>query len=282
MKILIFLLLLFVPNWAAAQAPSNRLLSDIAYKSGTELSAYEKERCRLDVYLPDQGSDWPVLVWFHGGGLKAGDKRGTPSDGVKPEKMAASLARAGVVVVCPNYRFSPKVNFPAYLEDAAAAVAWAKANVGERGGNVKRLFIGGHSAGGWIALMLGLDSQFLEQAGVRVEEIAGLIPVSGQTVTHSTVRAERGLQRFAIVADEAAPLHHIRAKTPPLLVIYADGDLAGRADENELFIEMMKSAGNAGVKGLRATGRNHGTIASEIEREGDPAREAMLEFMSAE
>jgi len=265
------------PSWSAAETPANRILSDVAYQSDSELSAYEMERCRLDVYLPDQGGDWPVLIWFHGGGLKAGDKRGTPTDGVKPEKMATSLAKAGIVVVCPNYRFSPKVSFPAYLEDAAAAVAWAKANLGDHGADVKRLFIGGHSAGGWISFMLGLDPRYLEKAGVGLGEIAGLIPVSGQTVTHSTVRGERGLGRFAIVADEAAPLRHIRKKTPPLLVIYADGDLAGRADENELFVEMMKSAGNPGVKSLRVADRDHGSIASEIETEGDPAREAMLD-----
>ena len=166
----------------------NRILSDVAYKSGSSLDEYEAERCKLDVYLPDGGKDWPVLIWFHGGGLKGGDKRGTPNDGVKPEHMATSLAKAGIAVVCPNYRFSPKAKFPAYLDDAAAATAWAKRNLASHGANVDRLFVGGHSAGGWIAFMLGLDSQFLKKHGVELSDIAGLVPVSGQTVTHSTVR----------------------------------------------------------------------------------------------
>ena len=256
-------------------------LADVPYKSGESLSEYESERCKLDVYLPTSGTDWPVLVWFHGGGLKKGDKRGTPDDGVKTERIASSLAAAGVAVVCPNYRFSPKVTFPAYIEDAAASVAWAKTNLGAHGADVSRLYIGGHSAGGYIALMLGLDANFLKDAGTSLTDIAGLIPVSGQTMTHYTVREERGIGKYTVTADEAAPVYHLRKDSPPFLVIYGDHDMPARADENTYFIEMMKAAGNKDVTGLMVTDRTHGTIASEIAKAGDPAREAMLEFMGA-
>ena len=274
--------LLLLPTLLSAQEPANRILSDVAYKTGSALSPYEAERSKLDVYLPDSGKNWPVLIWFHGGGLKGGDKRGTPTDGVKPEHMATSLARAGIAVVCPNYRFSPKVEFPAYLDDAAAATAWAKSHLAEHGANVDRLFVGGHSAGGWIAFMLGLDGQYLEKHGIERGDIAGLIPVSGQTVTHSTVRAEQGLGRHTIIADEAAPLYYIGKNSPPMLVIFADKDMAGRADENELFVEMIRAAGNRGVRSLRVPDRDHGSIANEIARVGDPARAAILEFMAVE
>lgn len=273
--------LLILPLVSSAEEPVVQSLADVVYKSGSELSDYERERCKLDVYLPDTGKNWPVLVWFHGGGLKGGDKQGTPTDGVKPKFMAASLARAGVAVVCPNYRFSPEVKFPAYLEDAAASVAWAKAHMGEHGADVDRLYVGGHSAGGWIAFMLGLDPQFLEKEGVQLSDLAGLIPVSGQTVTHSTVRGEKGFGSHAVIADEAAPVFYVRKETPPLLVIFAEQDMRGRVAENELFVEMMKGAGNKGIQSLRVPDRNHGTIASEIATEGDPARVAMLEFMNA-
>jgi len=258
-----------------------RALSDVPYKTGDSLGDYERERCKLDVYLPEAGKDWPVLVWFHGGGLKAGDKRGTPQDGVKTEGIVASLARAGIAVVSVNYRFSPKVTFPAYLEDAAAAVAWARANMKEHGANPDRLFVGGHSAGGYLTFMIGLDPRFLEKEGLTPKDLAGLIPVSGQTVTHSTVREERGIARTTVIADEAAPLFYVRKETPPILVIYADRDMAGREAENELFVEMMKSAKNEGVTGLRVEDRTHGSIASEIAKEADPAREAILRFVGA-
>jgi len=267
---------------SSAEDSDKRILSDIAYKTGNSLNEYEAERCKLDVYLPDQGKHWPILVWFHGGGLKAGDKYGTPTDGVKPGQMAASLAKAGIAVVCPNYRFSPKVKFPAYLDDAAAATAWAKREMTSHGADVDRLFVGGHSAGGWIAFMLGLDGQFLKKRGIDASDIAGLVPVSGQTVTHSTVRSEQGLGRHTIIADEAAPLYHLGKEAPPMLIIFGDNDMAGRADENELFVEMIRRAGNKEVRSLRVAERDHSSIANEIARLGDPAREAILEFMALE
>ena len=137
-------------------------LPNIAYKSGDALSAYEKERCKLDVYLPATGKDFATLVWFHGGGLTGGNK-----DSV--DKMARSLAGAGLAVVVPNYRLSPRAKYPAYIEDAAAAVAWTKAHLAEHGGDVKRLFVSGHSAGGYLTLMIGMDGPYLHGAGVEAE-----------------------------------------------------------------------------------------------------------------
>ncbi|MEZ5385365.1 MAG: alpha/beta hydrolase [Prosthecobacter sp.] len=280
MRLLVFFLL--GTTFIRAQDPAaNRALADVSYKTGDSLTEYERERCKLDVYLPSTGKDWPVLVWFHGGGLKNGDKRGTPQDGVKTERIVSSLANAGIAVVSVNYRFSPKVTFPAYLEDGAAAVAWTQKHITEHGGDSKRIFIGGHSAGGYIALMLGADARYLANAGVKLTDIAGLIPVSGQTLTHYTVREERGGAKYHITADDASPLHYCGPNTPPFLVLYADRDMAARAEENLLFVEMMKAAGNKGMRSLLVKDRTHGSIASKIADDDDPARVAILEFMSS-
>lgn len=260
-----------------------RVLIDVPYKQGDVLSDYEKERCKLDVYLPKAGKDFATLVWFHGGGLINGDKDGRQikSDSVKTAQIARSLARAGVAVVAPNYRLSPKVTFPAYIQDAAAAVAWAKAHIAEHGGDAAKVFAGGHSAGGYLALMLGMDAHYLADAGVKLTDIAGFIPVSGQTMTHYTIRTERGEPKNAITADEAAPVHFVRADTPPFLVLYADRDMAARAEENAFFAALMRGVGNKRVTSLMIKDRTHGSIASEIEKDGDPARVAILEFIQA-
>ncbi len=229
----------------------------------------------LDVYLPPKGGqDLPTLIWFHGGGLKGGNKDGAV-------KMATSLATAGMAVVVPNYRLSPKSKYPSYIEDAAAAVAWTKAHIAEHGGDPKRLFVSGHSAGGYLTLMLGMDRHYLRDAGVEPKDIAGYIPVSGQTMTHYTVREERGIGQYTITADEAAPVHYVRVETQPFLVLYADHDMAARAEENEYFVAIMKGAGNKHITGKLITDRTHGSIAGKIWEEGDPAREAILEFIKA-
>ena len=264
-----------------ASAVDDAILTDITYKSGGELTEYEQSRCKLDVYLPKDRESFATLVWFHGGGLKQGDKAGTKEDTVLTPEIASSLAAAGIAVVAPNYRLSPKVRFPAYLEDAAAAVAWTQKHIAKHGGDPKLIFIGGHSAGGYIALMLGVDAHYLADAGVKLADIAGVIPVSGQTLTHYTVREERGGKKFHITADDAAPLHFCGPNTPPFLVLYADRDMAARGEENLLFVEMMKAAGNKGMHSQLITDRTHGSIASKIADEGDSARGAILEFMKA-
>ena len=262
-------------------AAADAVLTDVCYKSGDALTDYEQSRCKLDVYLPKDRENFATLVWFHGGGLKQGDKAGTKEDTVLTPEIARSLAAAGIAVVAPNYRLSPKVTFPAYLEDAAASVAWTQRHIAEHGGDTKKIFVGGHSAGGYIALMLGVDAHYLADAGVKVADIAGLIPVSGQTLTHYTVREERGGKKYQITADDAAPLHFCGPKTPPFLVLYADRDMAARGEENMLFVEMMRAAGNEGMHSMLIKDRTHGSIASKIAEEGDPTRIAILEFMKA-
>ena len=249
--------------------------SGVAYRSGDELSEYEQTRCKLDVYAPEDASQAPVLVWFHGGGLTGGSK-----DGKATVAIARSLTNEGLVVVVPNYRLSPKVEYPAYLEDAAAAVGWAYAHIAEYGGNPNRLFIGGHSAGGYLTFVVGMDPHYLADVGVPTTAIAGLIPVSGQTMTHFTVRAERGLTRYQVTADDAAPVRWVRADLPPMLVLYADHDMVARAAENEFLVAILKGAGHQDVTGILNQDRDHGSVANKIAEDGDPARSALLSFVT--
>ncbi len=257
------------------------VMLDIPYKTGDTLTSYERERCRLDVYLPKDKKNFPILVWFHGGGLKSGDKSSLQSgDSVRSESIAASFAESGVAVVVPNYRLSPKATYPAYIQDAASAVLWAKQQLPKYGASPKALFVGGHSAGGYLTLMLAMDPHYLRANGVEPTDIAGIIPVSGQTMTHYTVREERGLGKHTITVDEAAPVHFTRADTPPTLVMYADKDMAARAEENMYFVELMKDAGNKGIQGVMVKDRTHGTIASELVHSSDPGRLAIFEFIA--
>jgi acetyl esterase/lipase len=226
------------------------------------------------LYLPKDAKGFATLVWLHGGGLTGGNKEGAGT-----VKMARSLAAAGLAVVVPNYRLSPKVKFPAYVQDAASAFAWAKAHIAEHGGDTTRMFIGGHSAGAYLTLMLGMDIRYLDEAGIKPGDVAGFISVSGQTMTHYTVRDERGGGKYEVTADEAAPVHFARKDTPPFLVLYADHDMAARAEEDAYFVALMKGAGNGNVTGQMIAERTHGSIAAKIAEEGDPAREEILSFV---
>lgn len=281
MKLLIPFLAFALSSIALAEKPVTtsagiKVLTDIAYKSGDKLSDYEKERCKLDVYLPADKKDFATLVWFHGGGITGGDK-----DFEHTPAIARSLAQGGVAVVNVSYRLSPKATFPAYVEDAAAAVAWTFSHIAEHGGDVKKVFVGGHSAGGYLALLVGLDAHYLKDLGMEGSGVAGLIPVSPQTMTHYTVRQERGIGKYTITADEAAPVFHVRKDTPPALVLYADKDMAARAEECAYFVAIMKGAGNQQVTGKMITNRTHGSVGNDIRNEEDAARLAILDFVAS-
>jgi acetyl esterase/lipase len=148
-------------------------ISDIFYKDGP--TGYEKERCKLDLYLPKEKKDFSVIVWFHGGGLLAGDKSEDHATVV-----AKALVRKNVGVVLVNYRLNPKVKFPEYIYDAASAVEWTLTNIKKYGGDSENVFIGGHSAGAFLTYMLGLNEEYLGKYNISTKQIVGLIPVSSQ------------------------------------------------------------------------------------------------------
>jgi acetyl esterase/lipase len=186
--------LLVMPSPFADEVPA-AARENILYRTGDGLTDYMRERCRLDVYCPSEIKAFPTVVWFHGGGLKAGNR-----------SCPEALKDQGIAVVSVNYRLHPKVEAPAYIEDAAAAVAWTFKNIERFGGSRDRIFVSGHSAGGYLTSMIGLDKRWLAAHGVDANDIAGLIPYSGHTITHFTVRAERGIPGEQPIIGGKTPL----------------------------------------------------------------------------
>jgi acetyl esterase/lipase len=209
---------------------------------------YVNDRCVLDMYYPVNSSGFATVVWFHGGGLKAGEK-----------EIPEALKEQGICIVGVNYRLHPKVQAPAYIQDAAAAVAWVFNNIAGYGGDSTLIFVSGHSAGGYLTSMVGLDKRWLKAHNIDANRIAGLIPFSGHAITHFTIRAERGIPGTTPVVDDLAPLYHVRADAPPLLLITGDRELEllGRYEENAYLMRMMKVAGHKDTKLYELQGYGH-------------------------
>ena len=175
---------------------------------------YINSQCVLDVYYPKDAKDFSTIVWFHGGGLLNGEKQ-----------IPKALKDKGFAVIGVEYRLSPKVNAPSYIEDAAAAVAWVFKNIGKYGGNTKLIFLSGHSAGGYLDLMITLDKSYLSKYNIDANKIAGIIPFSGQAITHFTIRKENGIKSTQPIIDKYAPLYFVRADAPPMLLITGDREM---------------------------------------------------------
>lgn len=266
-------LLLILFACCTVSASEFEVIENIPYKTG-DLTDYEAERCKLDLYVPKSADNFATLIWFHGGALRNGHK----ADDIALT-VCRRFASEGIAVASINYRLSPQVNFPAYIDDAAAAIAYLFQHISEHGGNPQRIFVSGHSAGGYLALMVGTDPQYLGKHSLRPTDIAGLFPVAGQTVTHSTVREERGIPKTRPIIDAAAPCYHVGTGTPPMLLIVGGEDLPMRAEENQYFYSAMKAVGHQSVTYLEVAGRNHGTIASRIGDPKDVVAQAMLKMI---
>ena len=139
-------------------------------------------------------------------------------------------------------------------------MAWVFKNIESYGGDPSAIFISGHSAGGYLASMIGLDKKYLEKHGVDANQIAGLIPFSGHTITHFTIREERGINGTQPIVDDLAPLYHVRSDAPPLLLITGDREkeLLGRYEENAYMMRMMKVAGHKDTRIMEMDGYGHG------------------------
>ena len=138
-------------------------------------------------------------------------------------------------MIAVNYRLQPgKAQNPAYTEDAAEAVAWTFENIEEFGGDKDKIYIAGHSAGGYLCLMLNLDKSYLAKWNIDANSLAGAFPISGQTTTHYTIRKERGLPSDTPIIDKYAPSNNVRKDASPMILITGDKELEmlARHEEN--------------------------------------------------
>lgn len=227
-----------------------RFIEDVPYTSADETDDYRKERCKLDIYYPETDKGFATLVWFHGGGLEKGSKN-----------IPEGFRRQGFAVVSVNYRLFPKCKCPDYIDDAAMAVAWVFANIEKYGGTAGQVYVSGHSAGGYLTLMVALAKEYMQKYGADADKIAKAYPVSGQTVTHYTIRKERGLPDGIPVIDEYAPMSHASRGGAPLVLISGDRQLEmlARYEENLHLQSLLKHFGHDSVL-YEMQGFTHGSV----------------------
>ena len=190
----------------------------------------------LNLYLPDAES-FPVFVYFHGGGLYAGDRTASAAS-------MRFLAEHGVAVASVEYRLYPDAKYPEFIEDCAAAVAWVKKNFASYG-KVEGIYVGGSSAGGYLSMMLCFDEKYLGAHGIKPLEIAGWLHDAGQPTKHFTVLKYEGEDERRVIVDEAAPLYHVgrQKEHSPMRFIVSDDDMENRYEQTMLVLSTMKHFG---------------------------------------
>lgn len=178
----------------------------------------------LDVWAPagPTAGKRPVLIWWYGGGWVKGDRAAYAFVG-------RAFARAGYVVVIPDYRKVPAVRFPAFLIDGAEAVAWTRDSIERFGGDPGRIALAGHSAGAYTAVMLALDTGWLRRAGVDPGIVRAAVGLSGPYDFYPFDK-KRSIDAMSDWPRpfETQPIRFARGDAPPLLLVTSTGDTVVR------------------------------------------------------
>ena len=222
---------------AQALLPSSTYVSHPAIAYGAD------PRQRLDVYVPTGNPDAtkPVVVFFYGGRWQGGRREDY-------RFVGEALAAQGFVAVIPDYRVYPQVQFPVFVDDSAAAVAWTVAHAAQYGANPEHVFLMGHSAGAQIAALLALDRHYLANAGVAAGRVRGFIGLAGPY--DFLPLTDPVLERVFGAPDNLArtqPINFVSANAPPMLLLH------GLDDTTVLPRNSEHLAAAARAQGTRAT-----------------------------
>ena len=189
----------------------------------------------LDMFIPDR-DEFYTIIHFHGGGLVEGDKGDT-------HEFCEHLAQSGFAVATANYGLMPDAKFPEFIYDAAYAVKYVTDHISKYG-RCKGFIISGTSAGGYIALMLCFNKEYLEFARVDKNRIIGYISESGQPTTHFNILdRERHQNPWIQRIDEAAPLYYVdeNVSFSHILLTAYKNDLPSRVEQNQLLVSTVKN-----------------------------------------
>ena len=170
---------------------------------------------------------------------------------------------------------------PQHAQDAAASIAWVYQHIAEHGGDPAKLFVSGHSAGGYLTGLLAVDGRYLKEAGLPSDVIKGAMPISGFFHVDK-VAPERPKDVWGTdekVWREASAWPYARADAPPILFLYADGDDEWRKQDNEDMAAALKAKNHPAVSTVEIKDRDHRGIAGEIS-EGDPTLKKVVAFVT--
>jgi acetyl esterase/lipase len=235
-------------------------------------------RQKLNIWQPANApKNAPVLVFYYGGSWKMGERDFY-------DFFGRSMAAKGFIVVIPDYRLTPQVRFPAFVEDGAAAIAWTYTNIAKYGGDPKRISLSGHSAGAHIAAMVTLDKQWLAKAGVpdgTIRAFAGLAgPYDFLPFTTDASKAAFGHEPDPRITQ---PITYARKDAPPMLL------LTGSADDtvkprNSIALAKAETALGGAALAKEYPGIDHSEIIQSFARpfrDKAPVRDDITVFLKA-
>jgi acetyl esterase/lipase len=269
-----------LPKNAAIYAPLQqkepyrgvRIDRDLRYGAG--------ERNLLDVFMPDTpSSQRPVLIFVHGGGFTAGDKR--TGDSPFYDNVMLWAVKNGFVGVNTTYRLAPQSPWPAAAEDLAATVQWVSDNIGSRGGDPARVFLMGHSAG---AVHVASYVSHPEFHKVKGGGLAGAILLSGIYELNGEATGEPEKAYFGTdlsLYPARSSLQGLRATKLPLMIAAAELEPPRFNQQFELLKEVVCKGAQGCPRAIMLPQHSHMSEVYSINTSDDRLGDAILEFVKS-
>jgi acetyl esterase/lipase len=213
----------------------NSLIPACGYHTTANLSYGNLPRQKLDIYHPNKApAGAKVVIFFYGGHWQDGEKKDY-------RFVGQALASRGFVAVLPDYRLYPDVTFPAFVQDGAATVRWVHDNISKFGGDPKKIYLMGHSAGAYIAVLLTLDGHYLTDVGLDRNAIRGTAGLSGP-YDFQPLPGDQAV--FGTTPpDEFEPIHFVDEHAPPILLLHGLKDKTVDSGNSARLEAKIKAAG---------------------------------------
>lgn len=214
-------------NFMPKDAGATQVARDIPFGAGP--------RRTLDIYAPEGLTNTaPVILFIYGGSWNRGAKHDY-------EFAGFALASRGFVTVIADYRIVPEVTYPGFVEDGAAAIRWIERNISTYGGDPKRLFLVGHSAGAYNAVMLALEPSFLRDAGATVA-VRGVAALSGP-FSFYPFRVGEAQAAFGSAPNPEGtqPVNLVTPDSPPMFLATGEADLIVRPSNTTLLADALRA-----------------------------------------
>lgn len=223
-----------VPDWVSVEP-------NISYSTHKEtvLDIYQSKRAPTS-------TSRPAVIVIHGGGWVGGKK-----DNVF-ERLCLPYLEKGFVVANVEYRLASTAPAPAAVEDVLAATAWFRSNAARYGVNRKKIIVTGDSAGGHLALMVGLTPKQAKFG--RVTKVAAVVNFYGITDVQDQLEGQN-MRQYATtwvpdslpdrqeLARRVSPISWVRKKAPPVLTIHGDADETVPYEHGVDFTKWLRNAG---------------------------------------
>ncbi|WP_420567046.1 alpha/beta hydrolase [Thalassovita sp.] len=212
----------------------------------TDVSYGPDPRHRLDVYLPQNAQNAPIIVLVHGGGWRFGDK----SNPNVWQNKVAHWTQQGTIVVAVNYRLLPQVGPLEQAQDVARALSFVQKHSGEWGGSDRNMILMGHSAGGHLVAVLSANPTLAHMQGARPWLGSVVLDTAALDVPGLMQRTRSRLYRDAFGENpeywtSASPLHQLRAGAPPVLLVCSTRRATPCPEARKFQAKAVKQGGKA-------------------------------------